>query len=358
MLVDLSESFAVIALLIFAIVWRAEKASAIENFSSMAIENTIALRGAFSIIILLHHLSGYINNITFLFPLRYCGYIIVAYFFFFSGYGLTWGVDKKSNYLNHFLVKRIPKIYIPYLISMIVYAAYGYFFNNAVPTLKQLLLSLVCIDSISPLGWYIGAVILMYIIFYISARFAPAYRRVVFWILFAAVYFALFFAPVAREFTRSLIGFPMGIYFCFYQKKIEEALRRKYFLYFMIGLVGTAFGFAVKWFGEEKNIGAVKLCGNVISCAFAILILILIINKFRFGNKLLAVFGALSFEIYLYHKLFLELFYKFELCKVHCLIFSLATVISTVVLSYVISLLDNGISRAINNHFRRKDGSS
>ena len=89
----------------------------------------------------------------------------------------------------------------------------------------------------------------------------------------------------------------------------------------MIGLVGTAFGFAVKCFGEEKNIGAVKLCGNVISCAFAILILILIINKFRFGNKLLAVFGALSFEIYLYHKLFLELFYKFELCKVHCLIF-------------------------------------
>ena len=66
MLVDLSESFVVIALLLFVFLWRVGKASAIDNYSSMAIENTAALRGAFSIIILLHHLSGYINNITFI----------------------------------------------------------------------------------------------------------------------------------------------------------------------------------------------------------------------------------------------------------------------------------------------------
>ena len=358
MLVDLSESFVVIALLLFVFLWRVGKASAIDNYSSMAIENTAALRGAFSIIILLHHLSGYINNITFLFPLRYCGYVIVAYFFFFSGYGLTWGICKKTNYLKRFLIKRIPKIYIPYLISVIVYALYGYFFNNTAPTVKQVLLSLVCIDSISLLGWYIGALILMYIIFYISAKISPAYRTAAFWIMFAAVYIALFLAPVAEEFTRSLIGFPLGIYFCIYQKKIEEALRKKYILYFIIGIAGTVSGFAVKWFGEEKNIGIIKLCGNVVSCAFSILVLIIIINKFRFGNKILAVFGALSFEVYLYHKLFSELFYKFELFQAHCLIFCLATVISTLAFSYIIGLLDNGIGRAINNFFRRKDESS
>lgn len=345
-MINLFESFAVIALLCILLFWRVEKVS--DRRPVMNVQNTLALRGAFSIVIVLHHLSGYVNSITFLYPLKYCGYIVVAFFFFFSGYGLTWGLNNKSDYLRYFLIKRVLKIYLPYLLSILIYVIYGSIINKTEYGIFQILSSLICVDSISPLGWYIGALVILYIIFFLSAKSKMHYRKMFFAVLFIFVYVVLFLLPIAEEFPRSLIGFPIGICYCLYKKKIHLFIKEKIILCISFGIVGTAFGMVVKYLGESSDMSLVKLFGNIVSCSFAILLLIVCANRISFGNKVLLFLGGISFEIYLYHKLFLELFYQFDLLKVHCLLFFLITVISTVLFSCVVNLFDKMIYKALD----------
>lgn len=52
------------------------------------------------------------------------GILFTSIFFFFSGYGLITSYLNKENYLDSFLIRRIPAVLFPFLITNIIYAYY------------------------------------------------------------------------------------------------------------------------------------------------------------------------------------------------------------------------------------------
>lgn len=80
-------------------------------------ESTTNLRGLLAVGIVLHHASGYYTELSFISSFRYVGYLIVALFFFLSGYGLQYGFENKKRYMRSFLRNRLCVILIPYWIA-------------------------------------------------------------------------------------------------------------------------------------------------------------------------------------------------------------------------------------------------
>lgn len=80
-------------------------------------ETTDCIKGAAAILIMLHHISFNIQNLTMPFKLIwYIAFPIVGLFFFFSGYGLYCGLQRTPNYWEHYLSKRVVRVAIPYCI--------------------------------------------------------------------------------------------------------------------------------------------------------------------------------------------------------------------------------------------------
>lgn len=71
----------------------------------LSIEKTKKVKGIAAILILLHHLAQRVAIPKPFAFIRYVGFILVAVFFFFSGYGLSFGLRYKSDYLKHFWKK-------------------------------------------------------------------------------------------------------------------------------------------------------------------------------------------------------------------------------------------------------------
>ena len=73
-------------------------------------------KGISAIMIVMHHLSQNISIHGILVVMQYIGFILVAIFFFISGYGLMYGFNNKHNYLHGFFKRRIVTILVPYWI--------------------------------------------------------------------------------------------------------------------------------------------------------------------------------------------------------------------------------------------------
>lgn len=77
------------------------------NDEYLSTETTKKEKGIAAILILLHHLSQRVKVSGPFVILGYIGFILVAVFFFISGYGLSYGVRYKYDYLKGFFKRRV-----------------------------------------------------------------------------------------------------------------------------------------------------------------------------------------------------------------------------------------------------------
>ena len=100
------------AAVILAGIKLAPKKSFFEN--SFSIDQTRALKGLFAIVVMFHHLYGYLVwHFQSLQYFKNLGYLMVGGFFLISGYGLMYGVMKKQNYLRDSSVKEFFLLLFP-----------------------------------------------------------------------------------------------------------------------------------------------------------------------------------------------------------------------------------------------------
>lgn len=84
-------------------------------------ESSISIKGISAVAIMLGHL-GKITGFWFLYPFWKSALLFVGVFFMLSGYGLMYNYSNSSEYLNHFLKKRIVSILFP---AYVVYILFG-----------------------------------------------------------------------------------------------------------------------------------------------------------------------------------------------------------------------------------------
>jgi peptidoglycan/LPS O-acetylase OafA/YrhL len=285
---------------------------------------TAQLKGFGILAIIFSHIGYFlVNDQRFLFPLSIAAGVGVNVFLLLSGYGLTVSALKKPFSILKFYSHRLPRLYVPFWISIIIFFildffvsekfyGFGYisraflgFFNRA--DLYQ--------DLNSPL-WYFSFIIYYYLLFPIL--FSRKYPVVSAVFLYGAGYALIawnpdFLSEVIELYQLHILAFPLGVLFATFvtnytktsfvvsikhraQSLLPEGILRN-FLYSLclVGLVSiviyTSYHSHV---GDAQNLEQ----RTSIITTFA-LIFFFIIAKFQ--NKLFYWFGAYSYEIYLLH---------------------------------------------------------
>ena len=286
------------------------------NGNYMGIRQTKAVLAVFALIIILHHISLKMNSqleagsiAKYIFdPFRGVGYILVAYFFFCSGFGLCKSISGKADYLKGFLKKHLVPICGSFLVS------------DALFQFIRIKRDAIAFPA-NTYSWFIFAIIALYISFFVCFKLLKK------WAVPALAACTILWCTICKVLIldsywyNAVFAFPLGVFFAKYFDTITEKLKKHYaahlagalaasiLLHFLavndvrlFGLLGSVMDFPA-----VKEVQAVL---QIISAlAFSVLVT-LISMKFEIENRALDFLGGMTLEIYLIHVFFVEIFSK------------------------------------------------
>lgn len=181
---------------------------------------TTAIKG-FSILTVIWAHSGARLSVG---GIQFIAGIGVALFLICSGYGLE--ISYEKNGLQGFWKKRLLGVCFPFwlieLIGLVVTGAFSF---------KTYLLDFFFLKPATSYGWFMGYIVICYLIFYAVKRFVPAEKRMavlvgafVAWFVLESIFFSNPDMPFLR--ARQMMSFPCGILLAMHKKKIEAALTK------------------------------------------------------------------------------------------------------------------------------------
>ena len=287
--------------------------------------NSNKIKGLLAILIIMHHLSIYIKDVILFKILTIIGIIAVSAFFFYSGYGLMTSYLKKESYLKDFLNKRIMKIVIPYIIA-IMFTGLAYLLTRQL-TPRKIFNSLVEGEPIVRFSWYVLAIIILYVVFYLSAKFLKKKKMINIAVFGGTILYCIVVNNVLgfnNWWVNSCFAFFIGIYWASYKERYTITLKDKnkiirYAIILLIILfVIIGFQFFTSEYAVMDIINNTDLADDImrqpipvinmnIICIVLLFMLFNILEKVRLNDKVFTFLGNISFEIYLYHGLVMYL---------------------------------------------------
>ena len=190
------------------------------KFQWMDRSYTTAIKG-FSILTVVWAHSGARLSIG---GIQFIAGIGVALFLICSGYGLE--ISYEKNGLQGFWKKRLLGVCLPFwLVEVEGLLITGTF------SVKTYLLDFFFLKPATGYGWFMGYIVICYLIFYAVKRFVPAEKRMavligafVVWFVLESVFFANPDMPFLR--ARQMLSFPCGVLLAKHKEKIEAALTK------------------------------------------------------------------------------------------------------------------------------------
>ena len=250
-------------------------------------------RGFFALVVILHHMAQRCSSRSLLMMYYDIGYLPVAMFFFYSGYGLM----KKGIGQKNYFRRRLPPVVIPYIMTMVIYWII-YALAGDVKTPASLMLEHLNNASGISFLWYVF--VYVFWILFLGAGLRLMKKDVQ--ILYAACLFAFLFitsfvltAPAFFWVYDTVLLIPAGCAWAYWEENICSLIRRHYsavlllsFLLFVISLIRPA-GMVL------------RITGYSFSAVMFMIFLNTALMKRRPRGKMIAFLGAVSYEIYLLH---------------------------------------------------------
>ncbi len=291
------------------------------NDEAMSFDHTKAFLGFASIMIIFHHASQR-TCAPWLEPSRihhgldlfvYVGFLMVASFFFCSGYGM-YTASRKDGFFKRYFVRRILPLMIPTVIMWFVF----FFVEKA----RGINMPQPIIFTVYDYIWFIPAMIWMYLSFYVafkvvkkeSAQMPVLWTGVILYIILA-----MFLSPGTWWYNTPHL-FAVGVGLAKNREKRFEKYKKGYALRIIIYTIVTLVCFSMAsyyaeitggLFGMKYNPifhGITELTGQMISAyTFAILVM-LIGMKIKIGNKVIRFLGGFTLETYIIHPFFVQAF--------------------------------------------------
>lgn len=275
--------------------------------------DTKIIKGLAIIFVIVGHVFLMLGNTSCISKIASLG---VSLFLFVSGYGLVKSYEKKG--FNRFFINKINKIYIPYLINIIVIIFISIYFLKEVYSIKEILFALLGIDFLSkfePSLWYITYIFIWYLIFYMCFKFEKVCKfmkvLIMFLIYAIVVYLYIYVRKHYILWNYSLYGlfFPLGVFYALYMDKIIDYLFKFKYLIILWLLDGIVFIKLFDKLSSTKNL----IITNIVVCSLVISI-ICYLGKINYDMKILKFIGGKSYYIYLVQGFFL---FKINLLKIN-----------------------------------------
>ena len=306
-----------------------------ERVSPFNKEHVSILKGVMAMSIVAFHLSYQTDDWLFMFSSW--GAPVVSIFYFISGYGLAFNYRARGNeYLSHFFKHRIlGNLILPFLLVWIVNRIVSG--NISMSLLDELIELLMHGETTLPYSWYVFSILLFYILFYMIA----AKRNVVI-ISFLCV-FTYIVLTVSLSYERcwyiSALAFPLGIFYCKYEKRICALwnVPVRYYVTVPLCLLLTAVCVISK--NEFCYLFAYMLIPIIIVCLCA---------KIQIYNRNMQWISNVSYEIYLCEGISMTLLRGNYLFIKSDLLYIIATFVLTFFMAYSIKKILHYLLIVIN----------
>ena len=275
-----------------------------ESFDNMY--SITCIRGiACSLVVLGHVLGKYIF-------LAISGHICVGFFFTLSGYGLMHSLLNKQNYLQNFIFRRVfSSLYVPFfMINGLFICLYKY--RNPNLSFFSMMKFLFGFDLTNEIYWYVIAIMLFYMLFFICFRYFTIKNGIILYSLSIIVYALLgVLFDIGTSWYISISGLFIGYIYAYY-KQFFLGMAKKYFYYFSIlsFILFSIFHISIPLYPHDLLPISYNYCITsleIIETFVFIIFIICLSTKYVIFSPIAYFLGAMSYEMYLIHPLVISL---------------------------------------------------
>ncbi len=330
--------YSVYIILPVLLLWGAKYAGKGKWNDSLSFDQSKAFLGFLSIIIMFHHVGQKTcaswlqpktriqQGLGFFVPI---GFLCVAMFIFFNGYGVYKSFHTKDNYLRGFIKKRIlPLVFMLYVTTVIFYIAR--LIVGEKMDLQQSALYLTSIQLCNPYTWYVIVLPFFYLSFYLAFKFIKNDGLAVLAVCAFVLAYMLFGTTIDHnnywirgEWWYNCVHlFAVGVVFAKFEDKIIAFFKKFYAilmplsviavypLYLFSRYVCDAYSYYGENWGAPDTVFRRRMClgAEALVCIDFVLMFILLGMKIKIGNKFLKFMSKITLEFYLIHGLFVEFF--------------------------------------------------
>ena len=258
------------------------------------LRETLPLRGILAVSVFLTHICPHLDEASpWLENFGMWGPPSVACFFLLAGYGLAYSVKTKGPaYLDGFFRKRLSKLVWPFLIMAIIYQTWRV--CNGIFDWKLLFL------EPSPLSWFIYALLMWYVGFYICFKGVKNHRMGILRIwIFTAIYMLWTFSQNMGYYWISILPMPMAITYVFYEDKARDYIQRHPYL--SLSVVGGMFAMVMGYTLYGIHVHHLPGWGPLVYTTLPIWVVYLTYMLGGARNVITNFLGRISYEIYIVH---------------------------------------------------------
>lgn len=313
-----------------------------DDYLSKSQSNSI--RGLLAIMIVFHHISQGMDLSLYGYPLfQISGPLIVALFFFYSGYGLLYSYIHKKDYMKNFIVKRIPSIYIPFVSANFLYLMFHICILGTTYSPVSFIKCLLGINLVNGIFWYIWILLLFYVIFYVLFT-SFSLKKAMYSMTIFIVGFIVTLAStkgMGNYWYISSPAFIVGIFVCFKEREVVQFIKKHYIFFLpnilfvtifcLMYILGIKISFGNMWIWHSVNLGITVVLS---------FLLITILLKCRIENFILSFLGMISLELYLLHPLIIDVLTNMGVAQHDPYLFLLLALEISIIVAYLIHLLN------------------
>lgn len=316
---------------------------------SFSPQKTLPLRGFLALCIILHHIALKVgkNNPESILSIdlfRESGALVVAVFFFMSGYGLMKSLQLKGRaYLKGFLQKRLSKIVIPLLLCTALFLPVNiYLLGNDLnaPTLCDWNVDYPFL----PTEWYAVTIVIFYIAFYVIAKILKSNR----YITLAMLLFSFLYIYAAHKYNfydywyNSVLAVNVGMLVSLKEDRIIMSMRN--YKSYIVSLALTVW--VTYFFIKEYIPGDVVSypLSKMMECIFVVIIAYIVVSYNNILDmKLFDRLGNLSYEIYLVQGAIILIL--FSLIGGNTILFGCMSIVLSISIGFVVNSIMTLINR-------------
>ena len=314
-------------------------------------ENTDCVKGVFALFVVTCHCRNFmtsLNDTILGMILTSVGYLSVAVFFFFSGYGLETQYQKRGkDYIKDFPKHRILPLYAICVLAVLFYAVYRTVLFEKVPMLA-IVKSLLFGSTIMSYGWYLQASVLLYLLYYLARRFLPEEKCWIGLLLGGGIY--VFLSGLLTSgllYVQSILAFPLGLLLAHRKLEFDRLCSKKWWAVFFASFAA----FSVTLLVGNLPIGPKLLWipSLLLSSAFFAIFVLMLLQKIRVDFPPIRKLGTLFSEIYIAQEVPISLLRSQYVYIENDYLYLAAVLIAVVVLGIVIHPVFSFVQRTVKN---------
>lgn len=272
---------------------------------ALSIEQCNAIKGISILLVFISHASQYVSASGYQYSMfgddiflnikLSIGQLCVVMFFFYSGYGTEWSIERKGKqYVKDMPRRRVFTTLVNFDIAVFVFVIINLLLGIRMPV-SRVVMSLFAWDSIGNSEWYIFDILALYVITYISSLVVSS-NKIRFCLILSMtllLVFALCFLK-GSWWYNTLLAYPAGILLAMNKERFVKLMTNHYWpiLFVLVAL------FTVLFVYKKTNV----LVYNAASVAFAFVVVALTF-RIRIQNRYLIWLGAQLFPLYIYQRL-------------------------------------------------------